>query len=140
MKFNFTVPKNTRRDAPRTRKIFFLIWKQQRTHLPHPKTSQKNRKQKTVSRKSHSAENLEGILWGFSPSILLQIIKFQGDPLETSKNFRKKSHSKNGVGESRSVEKSGKGDPSALEWFLFHIRGFGCVQTDEVLSTYGKSA
>ena len=40
---------------------------------------------------------------------------------------------------SHSVEKSAKGDPSALEWFLYHVRGFGCVE-NEVLRTYGKSA
>ena len=39
-------------------------------------------------------------------------------------------------GESHSVETSGKGDPSALEWL---VRGFGCVE-NEVLSTYSKSA
>ena len=38
------------------------------------------------------------------------------------------------------VEKSGKGDSSALEcFFLFHVRGFEFVQ-NEVSSTYGKSA
>ena len=40
-------------------------------------------------------------------------------------------------GKSHSVEKGGKGDPSALEWLFISVRGFGCV---EVLSTYGKSA
>ena len=33
---------------------------------------------------------------------------------------------------------SKKVDPSALEWVLSHVRGFGCVE-NEVLSTYGKS-
>ena len=79
----------------------------------------KNGKQKNVSRNSHSAENLEGILWGFSTSILLQIIKFQGDPLETSKNFRKKSQSKTARGESHSVGKSGKG--TLLLWNGFYF-------------------
>ena len=36
-------------------------------------------------------------------------------------------------------KKSRKGDPSALERLLSHVRGFGCVE-NEVLSTYGKSA
>ena len=35
-------------------------------------------------------------------------------------------------------KKSRKGDPSALERLLSHVRGFGCVE-NEVLSTYGKS-
>ena len=39
-------------------------------------------------------------------------------------------------GKSHSLEKSGEGYPSALEWL---VRGFGSVE-NEVLSTYGKSA
>ena len=41
--------------------------------------------------------------------------------------------------QSHSAEKSGKGDPSALNGFLSHFTGFGCVE-NEVLNTYGKSA
>ena len=49
------------------------------------------------------------------------------------------SHSAKKGGKSHSVKKIGKGDPSALEWFLSHVRGFGCIENEE-LGTYGKSA
>ena len=35
--------------------------------------------------------------------------------------------------------KVGRWGPSVLNGFVFHVRGFGCIQ-NEVLSTYGKSA
>ena len=59
------------------------------------------------------------------------------DPLETSKYFRKKSH-KAEKRENFIVSKKWNG-VTLLLWngFVFHVRGFGCIQNEE-LSTNGK--
>ena len=63
--------------------------------------------------------------------------RMKGGPFGDIKNVSK-SLTKPKKGKSQ-CRKKWKVDPSALEWILFHVRGFGCVQ-NEVLSNYGKSA
>ena len=68
------------------------------------------------------------------------IKQIKGEPLETLKKFRKKSHEAE-----KSLRVPNKSKISKMRtlllWngFVFHVRGFGCVQ-NQVLSTYFKSA
>ena len=75
---------------------------------------------------------------GFLTSILLQNIKYEEEFLET-KNLRGKKSHKVEAGSRTVPKKKRRGDHSALEWFEFHVRGFGCVQ-NQALSTDGTSA
>ena len=87
---------------------------------------------------SHSAKTIErgDPLGFFNIHSVANYQQIQGGPFgDISKKNRKKVTQSRKRGKSHSVQKS-KGVPSA---FLFHLRGFGCVQ-NEVLSTYVKSA
>ena len=83
-----------------------------------------------------SKNRKRGTHWDFPTSILLQNIKKLKEPLETFKNFQKKSF----MAEKRSHSAKKVNKVALLLWngFVFHVRDFGCVQ-NEVLSTYGKS-
>ena len=60
------------------------------------------------------------------------------DCLEIFKKIRRKSHQPEKGGKSHSAENSGKGTFLLRNGFVFHCRGFGCVQ-NQVLNTHGKS-
>ena len=65
--------------------------------------------------------------------------KKKGDPVDTLKNFQKKSQSRKRGGGASQCRKNGNGTLRLWNGFVFRFRDFGCVQ-NEVLSTYCKNA
>ena len=85
---------------------------------------------KNLKRKGH-------LLGFFNTHSVPKYQKHRRDPSDTLKKISENVSQSRKRGKSHSAKKCKKGDPLALEWFIFHVRGFGCVQ-NQVPSTYGK--
>ena len=76
----------------------------------------------------------------FTSNLLQNIKKMKTDPLETLKSFQKSlTKPKKGGWKSHSAEKREREILLLWNGFVFHVRGFGCVQ-NQIQSTYGNSA